>query len=164
MMDRTMDEAQAGMWQQLAPLVEKILKGVRPIIDQPVIRMPYILPLARSASISAGASGFILPTADFSHSLTWPFEVNRIKFSQDPSHTFRDWRVAIQDQTFNQPFQKSNVMVDLAVMNNTGTWELPFPWVVRPLGGGLQVGVDNLDTVNPITVDISFEGSLLIPR
>jgi hypothetical protein len=35
---------------------------------------------------------------------------------------------------------------------------------VRPKGGGLVPYVTNLDTVNPITIDIGFVGNLLLPR
>jgi hypothetical protein len=59
---------------------------------------------------------------------------------------------------------KTQNMVATLIRDNTGTWELPFPWVVRPKGGGLTVTVDNLDSQNPLTVDIAFIGNLLIPR
>jgi len=154
----------SAMLIQFAPTIKKIVDRLKPLVDQPIIRFPYNLPLANSQVIAAGASGIRLPDTDFVHALEWPFEVNAIKFSQDPSHTFRDWRVSIQDQTFNQIMMKSNTMVALLTNDNTGRWSLGFPWVVRPKGGGLIVSVDNLDATNPITVDINFEGFLMIPR
>jgi len=152
------------MLAQLAPTIKGFFDKVNPLLAQPVIRMPYNLPLARSQVLAAGSTGNILTPTDFSHSLEWPFEVHQVKFSQDIAHTFRDWRVGIQDQTFNQPFQKANFMIADIVDDNTGKWELKFPWVVRPKGGALGVVADNLDDVNPITVDINFIGYLLIPR
>lgn len=153
-----------AMLAQLAPAVKSVLDKIQPLLNQPVIRMPYNLPLSRSQVIAAGASGQVLTSSDFSHSLEWPFEVRWVKFSQDIAHTFRDWRVGVQDQTFNQPFQKSNSLVADLVDDNTGKWVLDFPWIVRPKGGALNVIVDNEDDTNPITVDINFGGYLLIPR
>lgn len=154
----------AAMLMQLAPIATQVLQRLKPLVDQPVIRFPYTLPLVRSYTVPAGATNVPLPQTDFSHSLEWPFEVERVKFSNDPAHTFRDWRVTIKDQTFNQEWMKASSMVDLLIQQNTSQWPLTFPWVVRPKGGGLTVSVDNLDTDNPITVDVNFEGSLLIPR
>jgi hypothetical protein len=156
--------ALGAMLAQLAPTIRSILQRVQPLIDQPVIRMPYALPLVQSQVIPAGSNGFILNATSFSWNLEWPLEVHAVKFSNDPMHTFRDWRIAIQDQTFNQPFQKNPPMVADLVDDNTGKWEWRFPWIVRPKGGGLNVAADNLDTVNPITVDISFLGYALLPR
>jgi hypothetical protein len=87
-----------------------------------------------------------------------------VKFSNDASHTFRDWRVNIKDQTFNQDWMKTQAMVADLVQDNTGQWQLLYPWVVRPKGGGLAVTVDNLDSQNAIRVDVAFIGYLLIPR
>lgn len=154
----------AAQLMQLAPLAKKALDSLRPVLDQPVIRFPYELPLARSQVIAAGQVGFRLPETDFSHSLEWPFEVKYVKFSNDPAHTFRDWRILIKDQSFNQEWSKTNAMVATLLQNNTGAYILDYPWIVRPKGGGLSISVDNLDTQNPITVDINFVGSLLIPR
>lgn len=154
----------AAQLVQLATIGEHVLDKIKPLIDQPIIRFPYNLPLARTATIAAGQTGLNLPNTDFSHSLEWPFEIRKVKFSQDPSHTFRDWRVNIKDQTFNQDWQKASAMIATLIDDNTGAWILDFPWVVRPKGGGLTVTVDNLDTVNPINIDINFEGFLLIPR
>jgi hypothetical protein len=39
-----------------------------------------------------------------------------------------------------------------------------FPWTIRPKGGGMNITVQNLDTVNPITVDIDLIGYMLLPR
>lgn len=154
----------AAQLVQLAPLAQKILTSLKPVIDQPVIRFPYTMPLRTSATVGAGLTGQRLPDSDFIHALEWPFEVNKVKFSQDPSHTFRDWRVLIKDQTFNQDWMKTQNMVATLVDDNTGAWTMGFPWVVRPKGGGISVTVDNLDASNPITVDLAFVGYLLIPR
>lgn len=154
----------ASQLLQMAPTIKRIVDSLKPMIDQPIIRFPYVMPLANSQVIGAGVRGVRLPDADFSHSLEWPFEIERVKFSNDPSHSFRDWRVFIKDQSFNQDWHKASSMVDLLVEQNTAQWPLRFPWVVRPKGGGLAVTVDNLDADNAITVDISFEGYLLIPR
>lgn len=155
---------EAEQLAQLAPLITNVLGRLKPLWDQPVVRLPYNFPNAVSATIAAGTTNQPIPLTDFINALEFPFEIKRIKFSQDPSHTFRDWRVQISDQTFNQPFQKNSVMVATLIEDNTGAWNQDFPWVVRPKGGGLLVLVDNLDTVNAINVDINFQGNLLIPR
>lgn len=154
----------AAMAVQYGPLFRSIVDRLKPFLDQPIIRFPYNLPLAVSAVIAAGANNQPLVQSNFSHSLEWPFEVHKVKFSQDPAHTFRDWRVFIRDLVMNQDMAKASSMVATTVDDNTGAWDLKFPWVVRPKGGGLTVFVDNLDTVNPITVDINFQGFLMIPR
>lgn len=154
----------AAMLVQLGPMVKTVIDRLRPVIDQPIIRFPYVMPLRSSAVIQPGQVGFPLPATDFLHALEWPFEVHEVKFSQDPAHTYRDWRVLIKDQTFNQDWMKSQAMVATLVDDNTGVYRLGMPWVVRPKGGGLTVSVDNLDTVNPITVDLAFRGYLMIPR
>lgn len=155
---------QGAQLVQFAPMLEGILKRLVPVFDQPIIRMPYLLPLSTSKVIPAGASNVPLVQSDFSLSLEWPFEIEQVVFSQDPSHTFRDWRVAFSDQVFNQPWQKAPVMVATLVDANTGAWKRTFPWTMRPKGGAINVFVDNLDTVNPITIDLNFIGSLMIPR
>lgn len=157
--------ALGAMLTQLAPVVTGFLNKVQPLLDQPVIRYPYNIPLSESAVIAAGATMTLNPP-DFQYSFEWPFEIQEIGFSQDPAHTSRDWRIAILDQTFNQPWQKSNtgIMVSTLVETNTDKYVLKFPWVVRPKGGGLQIVVTNLDEVNPITVDINLVGAQLIPR
>jgi hypothetical protein len=149
---------------QLAPLVKGVIDRIKPVLDQPIIRFPYNSPNSNTLVVPAGARGFPFPGTDFQNSLEWPFEVVRIKFSNDDEHTFRDWRVVIQDQTFNQPWGKTQMMVDLLVEANTNAWYLDFPWIIRPKGGAVQVLVDNLDPVNPISVDINFQGYQLIPR
>lgn len=150
---------------QVMPWLKKQLDKIKPIIDQPIIRFPWNLPLITSQVVAAGGTGVRLPSADFNVGLEYPFEVHNVKLSQDPGHTLRDWRLNIADQTFSQDMQLNNVMAALLVKDNTGMWELdPYPWIVRPKGGGLNVSVDNLDAVNPITVDISFQGYLMIPR
>jgi hypothetical protein len=154
----------AAMLVQLGPMVKGALDRLKPVIDQPIIRFPYSMPLRQSFSVGAGLVGQPMPSTDFQHALEWPFEVHEVKFSNDPSHTFRDWRVLVKDQTFNQDWMKTQAMIALLIADNTGLWRLRMPWVVRPKGGGLTVQVDNLDTQNPITVDICFNGYLMIPR
>jgi hypothetical protein len=150
---------------QFAPLVQGVMQRIRPFFDSPIVRLPYNFPLATSQSIAAGGVAVPLTAADFTNGLEYPFEVHKIKFSNDPAHSFRDWRVSFQDLTFQQPFQKATTsMVATLVNDNTGAWEQLFPWVVRNKGGGINIGVTNLDTDNPITVDIALVGYLLIPR
>lgn len=163
-MNPNITEGLAAMAVQYGPLIRGVLDRLAPFFDQPIIRFPFDLPLAQTQSIAAGANNVPLRSSDFSLSLEWPFEFHSIVFSQDPSHTFRDWRVFIRDLVFNQDMQKASVMVATKVDANTGAYVLEFPWVVRPKGGGLNLFVDNLDTVNPIGVDISFRGYLMIPR
>ncbi len=157
--------ALAAMATQLAPTIANLLAGVKPLFDQPIIRFPYNMPLAASQVIPAGQTVRLTPP-DFQYSLEWPFEIHRIGFSQDPAHTARDWRVFIQDQTFNQPWQlaQSGVLVASLIDTNTDKYELKFPWIVRPKGGALSFVVTNLDTVNPITVDIDVIGYQMLPR
>jgi hypothetical protein len=158
--------ALASILTQLYPPIERVLKGLQFLIDQPVIREPYWLgtSAAGGQTIAAGAFNVPLLQSDFSHSLEWPFSVRRIRFSNDPQHTFRDWRIVIQDQTFSQQWMKNPIMVDTLVDANTGFLELEIPWIIRPQGGGFQINVDNLDASNPINVNITLHGSLLIPR
>lgn len=153
-----------SMLSQLAPVFKSFMDRIGPLLDQPIVRIPYSFPLATSTVVPAGQSGFILDPTSFSNSLEWPMEVHKVKFSQDPQHTFRDWRINIQDQIVNQPLQKNDAMVATLVDDNTGAWAWEFPWTIRPKGGAYICTVDNLDTVNPITVDIDFVGFLQIPR
>jgi len=153
-----------AMLVQLAPVFERLQRHVKPLFDQPIVRMPWILPLAQSQVVPAGQVGAILNSTSFTYSFEWPFEVHWVKFSQDIAHTFRDWRVNFQDQTFQQPLQKNSSLVADLVEDNTGRWTWDFPWVIRPKGGAMQVTVDNLDTINPITVDVAFGGYAMIPR
>lgn len=155
----------SAMLAQLGPMIHSWLQKVQPLLDQPVVRFPYSMPLAASQVIAAGSTNAILMPTDFQFSLEYPFEVHEIKFSQDVAHTYRDWRVAFMDQTFNQPLQKANnSMVADLVDDNTGKWVWQYPWVIRPKGGGMNIQVQNLDLVNPITVDIGLIGYLLLPR
>lgn len=166
----TLEEEQAAQGLaaqilQVMPWIKKQVDKLKPLIDQPIIRFPWNLPLITSQVVPANTAGIRLPASDFAVGLEYPFEVHAVKLSQDPAHTLRDWRVSILDQTFSQDMQNNPVMAALLVANNTGLWQLdPYPWVIRPKGGGLNIAVDNLDTVNPITVDISFQGYLMIPR
>jgi hypothetical protein len=134
--------------------------------DNPlIIRSPYVL------ATSAPGGAIILPgqqnvpqlLSDFSNSLEWPFEVTKIRFVNDAQHTYRDWRVRVVDQTFNQEFMKNPVMVEALINVETGFWELPEPWIIRSQGGGQNWFVDNLDTVNPIQITIALFGALLQP-
>jgi hypothetical protein len=155
----------SSMMAQLGPLIQRLMGGIAPLLDQPVVRFPYSMPLAASQVIPAGQQGAILNPADFQYSLEYPFEVHEVKFSQDIAHTFRDWRVSFMDQTFNQPLQKANnSLVAGLVDDNTGKWYWKFPWTIRPKGGGMNITVQNLDLVNPITVDIDLIGYMLLPR
>ena len=153
--------AQLAQW---APIVKNLVDRLKPVIDQPVIRVPYNMPLAASRVVAAAATNVPLLASDFSNSLEWPFEIWKVKFSQDPAHTFRDWRFFLRDQQFSQDLMKAAAMVATLVDDNTGVWRLELPWIVRPKGGGLGPTVDNLDAINPITVDVNFQGYLLIPR
>lgn len=166
MMTGMVDAALASMLNQVAPWLKTTLDRIKPLIDQPVIRMPFNMPLSASngQTIGAGLTNVPLLASDFSHAMEWPFEVHSVLFSQDVSHTFRDWRIQIRDQIFGQDFMKASAMVSTLVDHNTGVWKLQYPWIVRPKGGALNPFVDNLDTVNPITVTINFQGFLLIPR
>ena len=96
-------QALAQTLMQLVPTARRIVDGLRFLFDQPVIREPYFLgtSAAQGAVVAAGAVNAPQLQSDFSHSLEYPFEVDRIRFSNDSSHTFRDWRVRVVDQTFN---------------------------------------------------------------
>ena len=164
-MDAQISPALGAMLTQLAPVVSGIMNKIQPLLDQPVIRFPYNMPLSASVTVDPGATLRLTPP-DFQYSFEWPFEVHEVGLSQDPAHTSRDWRIAIQDQTFNQPWQKSDsgILVATLIDPNTDKYKLKFPWVVRPKGGALSVVVTNLDDVNPITVDVNFIGEQLLPR
>jgi hypothetical protein len=155
----------AQMLTQMAPFVGRLLNGFKFLIDQPIIRQPYYLPTSAPGGqiIGAGQQNVPLLTTDFSHSLSWPFEVHRIRPSIDPQHTLRDARVMVLDQTYNQTWMKNPAMLDGLVDVNTGFWELGFPWVIRPEGGGQQYNIDNLDPINPIQISLTLCGFLLIP-
>jgi hypothetical protein len=158
--------ALAQTLMQLFPTVNRVINSLRFLIDQPVIREPYLLGTSapNGATVAAGGVNVVQLQSDFSHSLEYPFEVERIRFSNDSSHTFRDWRVRVVDQTFNHEWMKSqSVMVETLVDANTGFWDLQYPWIIRSQGGGQQWFVDNLDTVNPINISIVLHGHLLIP-
>jgi len=151
------------MLMQLAPLANQVINAIKPVVDQPIIRMPFVMPLAQSQSIGAGLTGQVLTASNFQNALEYPFEIQKIKFSQDPSHTPRDWRVLIRDQIFSMQMGTNPAMVATLIDNNTGAWTWEFPWVMRPKGGAFQIFVDNLDVSNAITVDIDLVGNLLIP-
>jgi hypothetical protein len=148
---------------QILPLAKKALDRVEPLLTQPFRRQPYVMPLATSQVIAAGATNQPLRASDFTHNLEWDFEVHRVIFSQDVAHTRRDWRFIIQDLIVAQQLMKASAMVDTLVDQNTGAWDLEYPWIVPKKGGGVQPSVDNLDTVNAITVDIALVGFLLMP-
>jgi hypothetical protein len=160
--------ALASVLTQLFPRVDRVFKGLQFLVDQPVIREPYWLGTLGGTVggqiVAAGATNVPLVQSDFSHALEWPFEVNRIRFSNDPQHTFRDWQVVINDLTFSQQWMKGPILVDNLIEANTGFLELEVPWIIRPQGGGFQIYVNNLDANNPINVSIVLHGSLLIPR
>jgi hypothetical protein len=154
----------AAMLMQWATRWKDVSDRIKPLLDQPVIRQPYTMPNALALVVPAGVTGMVFPNTDFSNSLEWPFEVHEIKPTQDPSHTFADWRLSIKDQTFDRPLHKANQLVAGLVDDNTGVWKLAFPWVMRNKGGGFKIGVDNLEAINPISVNITLRGYLLIPR
>jgi hypothetical protein len=93
--------------------------------SQLITREPYVLATSAvgGAIIAAGQMNVPLLLSDFSNSLEWPFEVDRIRFVNDPSHTFRDWRVRVVDQTYNQEWMKNPVMVEALITVDTGFWE-----------------------------------------
>jgi len=148
---------------QILPLAKSALDRVQPLLTQPFRRQPYVIPLVQSAVIGAGLTNQPLQSSDFSHALEWDFEVHYVKFSQDIAHTTRDWRFFVRDLIVAQDLMKASAMVSTLAWDNTGAWELEYPWIVPKKGGGLQPYVDNLDTVNPITVDVAFVGYLLMP-
>jgi hypothetical protein len=153
---------------QQNPLVEAFLqmasaaKNINAAYDEE----PYVLSTQNPGGIviAAGQQNVPLPLVDFSNSLEWPFKLYRIRFTNDPQHTYRDWRVRVVDQTYNQEWMKNPVMVEQLVQVNTGFWELPKPWIIRSQGGGQNWFIDNLDTVNPITVSLALHGALCIPQ
>jgi len=152
---------------QISPFLKRIGDGLKFLLDQPIIRQPYYLTTSAAGGqvIAAGAANVPLLLTDFSHSLAWPYEVHKIKVSLDPAHTLRDVRVQLKDATFNQEWFKNQAMLDGLVNNDTGFWSFePFPWIIRPEGGGQQFNIDNLDAVNPIQVSFTLHGYLLIPN
>jgi len=150
---------------QMYPFLKRTLDKLGFLLDQPIIRQPYYLATSAAGGqvIGAGLNNVPLLNSDFSHSLTWPFEVHRIRPSLDVSHTVRDARVNILDLTYNTYWMKNPVMLDGLIDANTGFWEFGFPWLIRPEGGGQQFFIDNLDTVNPIQLSFTLHGFLLIP-
>jgi hypothetical protein len=152
------------MVMQFAPYIKSFIDWLGPLGNQPVVRVPYTMVNAASTTLLAGVTNQPLLQSDFQNGLEYPFEVRKVRFSQDRSHNTRDWRFANMDLTFNMPWQKAPAMIDTIINAETLEWDLVFPWVVRPKGGGLVPYVTNLDTVNPITIDIGFVGNLLLPR
>lgn len=160
-------QALAQTLMQLVPTARRITDGLRFLFDQPVLRMPYTLGTSaeNGALVAANARNAVMLQSDFSHSLEYPFEVHRIRFSNDSSHTFRDWRVRVMDLNYNMEWSKGQtVMVETLVDANTGFWDIRFPWVIRSQGSGQQWYVDNLDAVNPIHISIVLHGYLLMPQ
>jgi hypothetical protein len=144
-------------FQQLALAAEQINDGY--------VRQPYILGTSAlpGAVIPAGQRNVPQLQSDFSLSLEWPFEIDEIRFVNDAQHTFRDWAVRLVDYTYNQEWMKSPVPVESLIRADTGIWKLPRPWIMRSQGGGQNWFVDNLDTVNPITIGIYLRGVLVAP-
>lgn len=150
---------------QLAYRAQAFMDILRPLVDQPVIRYPHTFSSRTALVMPAGATGVAWVQTDFQNSLEWPFEIERIKPTQDVAHSAQDWRIGISDQVFAQQwFQTQTQLVAGLIDNNTGTWLLKFPYTVRPKGGAFTLTGDNLDTVNPISVNCDFTGYLLIPR
>lgn len=158
--------ALAAVLTQLYPRITRLFEGFRFIVDQPVIREHYVMGPANPTGnvLVAGATNVPLPAADYTYALEWPFQVTRVRLTNDPSHTYRDWSLMVQDRTFNHQWMNNPILADGLVNANTGFWELPEPWVIRPAGGGWQIYVNNHDTVNPITVGVELHGNLLIPK
>lgn len=157
--------ALAQTLMQLVPTARRIVDGLRFLFDQPVWREPHVIGTSAvpGAIIAPGAMNVPQLATDFQNSYEWPFEVKRIRFSNDASHTFRDWRVRVLDQTNNHEWMPNTLLVDTLIDANTGFWEIGFPWIIRPQGGGQNWFVDNLDAVNPITINITLHGHWLIP-
>jgi hypothetical protein len=134
-------------------------------IDDGLIAEPYILGTSAlpGVVIPAGRQNVPLLQSDFSLSLEEPFRVDRIRFVNDAQHTYRNWAVRLVDYTFNQEWMKYPVVVEGLIQVDTGFWELPKPWIIRSQGGGQNWFVDNLDSVNPITIAIYLHGSRLHP-
>lgn len=167
-MDSMQDSNVAGLAStllQLVPSAKRIVDGLKFVVDQPVMRFPYTLSTSAvgGAIIAPGQMNVPQLASDFSNSLQWPFEVTKIRFTNDAQHTYRDWRVRVVDQTYTQEMSKNPTLVEALVNVETGFYELDFPWIIRPEGGGQNWFVDNLDTVNPIQITIALHGSLLFP-
>lgn len=158
--------ALAAVLTQLYPRITRLFDGFRFLVEQPVIREHYVMGPANPGGniILPGAVSTPLQAADYSFSLEWPFQVTRIRLSNDAQHTFRDWALLLQDRTFNHQWMNNPILADGLIDANTGFWTLPEPWVIRPQGGGCQIYITNLDTINPITVNVELHGSLLIPK
>lgn len=165
-MDNQVASSLAASLMQLSPGIDRALKGLRFMFDMPVIRVPYQMSTSTPGGqvISAGASNQPLTASDFQHSLEWPFEVREVRFDVDPSHTLRDLRVMVTDLTYNQQLMKNPVAANALVDANTLKWVFPERFVMRPMGGGWQIFVDNLDAANPLSVSVTLIGSLLVPR
>jgi len=157
--------ALAAMLMQMSPGIERLFKAAQFLIQSPVLRQTYIIGTAQSGGsvIPAGATNFILPQQDFSHSLEFPFEIERIRFVVDQAHTFRDCRIVLQDLSYSETWMKSPVPIAGLIDANTGFWELRRPWILRAQGSGLQFYVDNLDVANPLMLYIELHGSLIKP-
>jgi hypothetical protein len=149
------------------PLVEMFVQMAQAAkqIKREFIEMPYTLATSAMGGqvILAGQQNVPLLQSDFSNSLEWPFKIRRIKFEHDASHTYRDYRVRLLDHTYNQEWGKNPIQVSCLVQVDTGFYELPEPWTIRPMGGDQQFFIDNLDTVNPIQISVALHGTLLFP-
>ena len=156
-------EMVSTLMDKILPFAELSLKGLLDLVDPRILRMPYTMPNIGTRVIAAGAVGVPLNQQDFQNALEWPFEVQRIKFSQDPAHTPRDWRIRIVDQSKAQQLMAAPVMVSTLITNNTGAWELKTPRVM-PARNAWQIFIDNLDPINPITIDFALVGELLVPK
>jgi hypothetical protein len=144
---------------------QRLLEGLAFLSSAPFDEMPYVMECATPGGqvIAPNARNTVLPTQDYSHSLEYPFRVHELRFSTDAAHTPRDWRVLIKDLSYNQDWMKNPILAADLIAPNTFSWVLRRPWIVRPQGGGVQVYIDNLDTVNPIAVNVALVGVLLIP-
>lgn len=158
--------ALAAVLTQLYPRITRLFEGFRFLVEQPVIREQYVMGPSNPAGfvIAPGATNVPLPASDYSFSLEWPFQVTRVRLLNDAQHTYRDWSLQVTDRTFNHVWSNNPILADGLVEANTGFWVLPEPWIIRPAGGGWQIAVSNLDTVNPITIAVELHGNLLIPK
>jgi hypothetical protein len=149
------------------PMVEMFIQMAQAAkqIKSAFVEQPYVYGTSAPGGVVIPAGQQNVPPLQggFRNSLGWPFKVRRIRFVNDAQHTFRDWRVRVVDQTFNQEWMKNPILVESLIQVDTGFWELPEPWIMRPMGGAQFWFVDNLDTVNPIQVSIALHGTLLAP-
>lgn len=158
--------SQAASLAQLTPFFREALASLKPILDQPVTREPFWLGTSAPGGtvIPPGVNNAVLPIFDFTYSLEEPFEMTMMRFTLDPAHTYSDVMVSIQDNTFSHTWSRNAVLLDTMIDPFYNAVKFVYPWVIRPMGGGLNIFVTNLDPANPLTVYATAVGSRLIPR